>query len=42
LLDQIPYKDLTGKQVKLGERTTKGKYDDEARMAGRRFVPAVF
>ena len=42
LLDQIPYKDLTGKQAKLGERTTKGKYDDEARMDGRRFVPAVY
>ena len=42
LLDQIPYKDLTGKQVKLGERTTKGKYDDEAPLAGRRFVPAVY
>jgi polyphosphate kinase 2 len=42
LLDQIPYKDLTGKQVKLSERKTKGKYDDEAPMAKRRFVPAVF
>ena len=42
LLKQIPYKDLTGKQVKLGKRKTKGKYDDEARMASRRFVPAVY
>jgi polyphosphate kinase 2 len=42
LLDQIPYKDLTGKQVKLGERKTKGKYDDEAPMAGRRFVPSRY
>jgi len=42
LLDQIPYKDLTGKQVKLGERKTKGKYDDEAPTAGRRFVPSRY
>ena len=42
LLDQIPYKDLTEKQVKLGERKTKGKYDDEAPMAGRRFVPSGY
>ena len=42
LLDQIPYKDLTGEQVKLGKRGTKGKYDDQASMAKRRFVAAVY
>ncbi len=42
LLSQIPYKDLTGKPVKLGKRNTKGKYDDQASVAKRRFVPAVF
>ena len=42
LLSQIPYKDLTGKKVSLGTRNTKGKYDDDASMAERRFVPAVY
>jgi polyphosphate kinase 2 len=42
LLGQIPYKDVTGKPVKLGRRNTKGKYDDRASMAGRRLVPAVY
>ena len=42
LLSQIPYKDLTGKKVSLGTRSTKGKYDDDASMAKRRFVPAVY
>ena len=42
LLSQIPYKDLTGKPVKLGERSTKGKYDDRASMAKRRFVPTRY
>ena len=42
LLDQIPYKDLTGEQVELGERKTKGEYDDETPMVGRRFVPSPY
>ena len=42
LLGQIPYEDVTGKPVKLGKRGTKGKYDDQATMAERRFVPAVY
>ncbi len=42
LLSQIPYKDLTGKKVILGRRNTKGKFDDGASMAKRRFVPAVY
>jgi len=42
LLSQIPYKDLTGEPVELGKRGSKGKYDDQATMAERRFVPAVF
>ena len=42
LLSQFPYKDLTGERVELGKRKTKGKYDDQASIAKRRFVPAVF
>ena len=42
LLSQVPYKDLTGEPVELGKRGSKGKYDDQATMAERRFVPAVF
>ncbi len=41
-LSQIPYKDLTGEQVELGKRNTNGQYDDQASMAKRCFVPAVF
>ena len=41
-LGQIPYKDLTGEPVELGKRGAKGKYDDQATMAERRFVPAVY
>jgi polyphosphate kinase 2 len=42
LLGQIPYEDLTGEPVKLGKRGAKGRYDDQATLAGRRFVPAVY
>ncbi len=42
LLSQIPYKDLTGEPVELGRRSRKGKYDDHATMAERRFVPGVY
>lgn len=42
LLGQFPYEDLTGEPVKLGKRGTKGRYDDQATMADRRFVPAVY
>jgi len=41
LLGQIPYEDLTGEPVKLGKRSTKERYDDQATMAERRLVPAV-
>jgi len=30
LLSQFPYKDVPGEKVKLGKRSTKGSYDDEA------------
>ena len=42
LLSQFPYEDLTGEQVELGKRGAKGRYDDQATMADRRFVPAVY
>ena len=42
LLGQFPYEDLTGEPVKLGKRGSKGRYDDQATMAERRFVPAVY
>jgi polyphosphate kinase 2 len=41
-LSLIPYEDLTPEAVKLGKRGAKGKYDDQATMAERRFVPAVY
>lgn len=33
---------LHAELVKLGKRSTKGEYDDEASIAKRRFVPAVY
>jgi polyphosphate kinase 2 len=42
LLSQIPYEDVTGKQEKLGKRGTKGKYDDQATMVERRWIPDLY
>jgi len=42
LLSQFPYEDLTGEAVELGKRHAKGKYDDHASMADRRFVPELY
>ena len=39
LLSQIPYKDVLPSEVQLGKRSTKGKYDDDAPLEGRRFIP---
>lgn len=39
LLSQIPYKDVLPKKVELGKRNMKNKYDDEASLEGRRFIP---
>jgi polyphosphate kinase 2 (PPK2 family) len=38
LLDQIDYKELPHKKVKLPPRSNKGAYDDEKTIAGRKFV----
>jgi polyphosphate kinase 2 len=42
LLSLIPYKDPQLEEVKLGRRNLKDKYDDEAALKGRRFIPANF
>lgn len=39
LLDLIPYKKVKREKVKLPERSNKDAYDDQASLAGRRFVP---
>jgi polyphosphate kinase 2 len=38
ILSLIPYKDLPREKVKLPKRSEKGAYDDQASIAGRRFV----
>lgn len=42
LLSLIPYKKLDHKKVKLPKRSTKGKYDDQASLKGRHFVPKKY
>jgi polyphosphate kinase 2 len=42
LLSLIPYKDPQLEEVKLGRRNLKDKYDDEAALKGRRFIPAKY
>jgi polyphosphate kinase len=42
LLSLIPYKDPLLDEVKLGRRNMKDKYDDEASLKGRRFIPANY
>ncbi len=39
LLKLIPYKEVPRDKVKLPKRSTKGEYDDQATLEGRRFVP---
>jgi polyphosphate kinase 2 len=39
LLKLIPHKDVEQEKVKLPKRSTKGEYDDQATMVGRRYVP---
>jgi polyphosphate kinase 2 len=38
LLKMIPYKEVQQKKVKLPRRSDKGEYDDQATLAGRRFI----
>jgi len=42
LLSSIPYQELPHDTVKLGKRSRKGAYDDDASLAGRYFVPEEF
>jgi hypothetical protein len=39
LLSMIPYKKVKSKKVTLPPRSKKGKYDDQAALEGRTFVP---
>ena len=39
LLGLIPYKKVAREKVKLPKRSEKGRYDDEASLKGRRFIP---
>ena len=42
LISQIPYTELPRPKVKLGKRSLKGEYDDEASLKGRRIVPQKY
>ena len=42
LLTLIPFKKVPRKKVKLPERSPKGKYDDQATLAGRNFIPEKY
>jgi len=42
LLKSIPYKALPREEIKLGKRNMKGKYDDQAALEGRRFIPEKY
>jgi polyphosphate kinase 2 len=42
LLSLIPYKKVHREKVKLPDRSKKGAYDDQATIAGRRFVPEKY
>jgi polyphosphate kinase 2 len=42
LLNLIPYKGIPRKKIKLPKRSTKGAYDDQATLRGRKFVPDTY
>ena len=42
VLSLIPHKEIPAKKVKLPKRSNKKAYDDDASIAGRRFVPTRF
>jgi hypothetical protein len=42
ILAQIPYERIEREEVELPERSKKHAYDDEATLAGRRFVREVY
>ena len=42
LLGQIPYKKVARPKIDLPKRSMKGKYDDQATLKGRKFVPEKY
>jgi polyphosphate kinase 2 len=42
LLSLIPYKRVHREKVKISKRPTKGEYDDQATLEGRKFVPEKY
>jgi hypothetical protein len=42
LLNLIPYRQAPREKVRLPKRDTKGAYDDQATLKGRRFVPEKY
>jgi polyphosphate kinase 2 len=42
LLSMIPYQEVPHEKVKLGKRSMKGAYDDDASLAGRYVVPEKY
>jgi polyphosphate kinase len=42
LLSVIPHEKVRREKVKLPKRSNKGKYDDQATLAGRKFVPEKY
>jgi polyphosphate kinase len=42
ILELIPYKKVSRPKVKLPKRSTRNKYDDQASLRGRNFVPEKF
>ena len=42
LLSTIPYRKAPREKIELPERSSKGKYDDQISLKGRRFVPEKF
>jgi polyphosphate kinase 2 len=42
LLSLIPYEDVKRDKIKLPDRSNKGKYDDQASLRRRRFVPEKY
>ena len=42
LLSRIPYEQVPREKVKLPKRSSEGKYDDQASLDGRRFVPEKY
>ena len=42
ILSLIPYRKVSRKKVKLPKRSSKGKYDDQAFLKGRKLVPEKY